>query len=427
MSPGSICGADQCQSSATVPVIVAAIASGPGTSRSRVLAVVPDWPWPASTGGRWRTAAIVEAVRTASDVTLLATSDPEGVAPARWRAAVAAFAKRHASGRARLADLGVGVIRGRHVALQRAIASGMPHAFAEVVARERPAAVILGRGFGGPFIAIAKSHGAHVILEADESLIDCNRSILRSQAGARARLRAAVDLLAVLRMERRDFSRADEVWLSNAEELKRVKATRPAVNLRLVLNIPPALTFEPPGPIHAVGFVGFYRHSPNAEAAMYLAESVMPALRANGGPTELRLIGRDPTRPLLALVARDPHVTLTGEVADVVPELRAAGVLAMPIRSGAGSRIKALEAAAAGVPIVSTAFGMSGLALLPGRDFLPAESAADFADAITSLARDPGLRQRLTSNARAAVAANHSREALAGVVQDALARRPPSE
>lgn len=402
------------------PQIVAAIASQPKTSRRRVLAVVPDWPWPASTGGRWRTAGIVDALRTASDVTLLATTDPEAVAPAPWRTAVAAFARRHASARARLADLGIGVIRGRHVALQRAIASGMSSAFAEIVARERPAVVILGRGFGGPFITIAKAAGARVILEADESLIVYNRSILLSQAAARARLRAAVDLLAVLRMEGRDFNRADEVWLSNAEELARVKAARPAVNLRLVPNIAPALAFEPAGPINAVGFVGFFRHPPNEEAAMTLAVSVMPLLRAKEGPAELRLIGRDPTQRLLALASRESQVIVTGEVPDVVPELRAAGVLAMPIRSGGGSRIKALEAAAAGVPIVSTAFGMSGLALLAGRDFLRAESPTAFAEAITALANDAELRERLTSNARAAVVANHSSEALARVIRDAI-------
>ena len=412
------------QRSATVLPIVAASPSDPGTSRRRVLAVMPDWPWPATTGGRMRAVAIVEALGAFADVTVLATQDPQGDAPAAWRSATAAFARRHASVPARLADAGVGLLLGRHVALQRAIASGMPGAFSNLIAGARPALVILGRGFGGPFIEIARQHGARVVLEADESLVDYNRSILRSKSTARARLRAAMDLLAVGRMERRDFTRADEVWLANESELARVQASLPSVKLRLVPNIAPPIPFEPAGPVNAVGFVGFFRHPPNEEAAGYLARSVMPVVRAKGGPGDLRLIGRDPTNGLLALAARDSHVAVTGEVADVVPELRAAGVLAMPITSGGGSRIKALEAAAAGVPIVSTAFGMAGLALLAGRDFLDAESPSAFAEAITALANDADLRERLTSNARAAVAANHSREALARAIQDAIARVP---
>ena len=135
---------------------------------------------------------------------------------------------------------------------------------------------------------------------------------------------------------------------------------------------------------------------------------------------DIRLIGRDPTPRLRAMAARDPHVIVTGEVPDVLPELRAAGVLAMPIASGAGSRIKALEAAAAGIPIVSTAFGMSGLAMTPHEDFLLAESPAEFADAIAALVRDADLRTRLAHNARARVTEEHARESLDRIIKTAV-------
>jgi len=317
-------------------------------------------------------------------------------------------------------DLTLGLLRGRHVTLQRAIASGLPSAFRDVIASERPSLVILGRGFGGPFIEIAKKSGALVVLEADESLINYNESVLGSKASRAARLRAALDLLAVRRMEPRDFTRADQVWLSNKNELDGVQASLPNANLRLIPSVAPPTAFEPPGPVLAVALIGWFRHPPNEEAALYLAESVMPAVRATGGPGELRLIGRDPTNRMLDVAKHDRQVVVAGAVPDIVAELRRAGVLAMPVRSGGGSRIKALEAAAAGVPIVSTAFGMSGLALVPGRDYLLAESPADFAVAINSLANDAALREGLTSNARAAVAAHHSPESLARIIQAAV-------
>jgi glycosyl transferase family 1 len=405
-------------------MIVADLASAPGTRRRRVLFITPDWPWPSTTGGRARARAIIDALRSSADVTVLAAEDPDALAPTTWGAACRRFAQRHASTPARLADIALGLLSGRHVALQRAIASGMPAVFWEIVARERPDLVILSRGFGGPFVSIAKRAGATVVLEADESLVAYNRSILTSTASRQARLRAAVDLMAVGRMERHDFSLSDGVWLGNDDEVPSLAAVYPFANLRVVPSVAPAVAYVPPGPVNAVGLVAFFRHPPNEEAALFLADSVMPILRARGGPQELRLIGRDPTKPLVERAADNAWITVTGEVADPVSELRAAGVLAMPITSGGGTRIKAIEAAAAGVPIVSTHFGVSGLGLEPGRDYLRAELPTEFADAIATLAADPDLRARMTESARASIEEAHSAEALRRIIREVLEDLP---
>lgn len=57
----------------------------------------------------------------------------------------------------------------------------------------------------------------------------------------------------------------------------------------------------------------------------------------------------------------DPRVVVTGPVDDVVPYFQVADVAVNPIESGGGTNIKVLQYLAAGLPVVSTAFGMRGL------------------------------------------------------------------
>lgn len=92
----------------------------------------------------------------------------------------------------------------------------------------------------------------------------------------------------------------------------------------------------------------------------------------------------------------------------------------MPIRSGGGSRIKALEAVALGVPVVSTSFGIAGLELRPGIDVLVAETAAEFAEAVRRLQSEPTLRETLVANARRSVAAHHSTTSVQAAVSAAV-------
>jgi hypothetical protein len=93
----------------------------------------------------------------------------------------------------------------------------------------------------------------------------------------------------------------------------------------------------------------------------------------------------------------------------------------MPVRSGAGSRLKAIEAISAGVPIVSTAFGVEGLGLEPGRDYLAAEASDQMTRAIRSLRTDGSRRSELVQSAFQATRARHSREALVSAIDEALA------
>ena len=72
----------------------------------------------------------------------------------------------------------------------------------------------------------------------------------------------------------------------------------------------------------------------------------------------------------------------------------------LPLRSGGGTRLKVLEALAAGVPVVSTPLGVEGIDVRDGEHVLVGESAADLAAAAERVLEDRALARRLSAAGR---------------------------
>ena len=87
-------------------------------------------------------------------------------------------------------------------------------------------------------------------------------------------------------------------------------------------------------------------------------------------------------------------------VGDVRPYYRESLAVVVPLRVGSGTRLKILEAFAAGVPVISTTLGAEGLEVRPGTDILIADTAAEMAQAIGVIGESPELWQRLASAGR---------------------------
>ena len=140
-------------------------------------------------------------------------------------------------------------------------------------------------------------------------------------------------------------------------------------------------------------FPAMFAYPPNEAAALFLAREVLPHMAGHFEELELVLVGRNPTEAMLEAASTDARVVVTGAVPDVRPYLAEAGAVPMPLFDGSGTRLKALEAFAAGAPVVSTAKGLEGLEAMPEVHYLRAEDAGEFVDAAdTSLAgtRDCG-------------------------------------
>jgi glycosyltransferase involved in cell wall biosynthesis len=113
-------------------------------------------------------------------------------------------------------------------------------------------------------------------------------------------------------------------------------------------------------------------------------------------------------------------VEFTGTVADMRPYLASATVVVVPLRLGSGTRLKIIEAGAAGKAIVSTHLGAEGLELDPGKEIILADEPAEIATQVIKLLRDARARQMLGRSARARVAALYSQDVVKQAVAEAL-------
>lgn len=168
-------------------------------------------------------------------------------------------------------------------------------------------------------------------------------------------------------------------------------------------------------------FTGGFLHSPNVEAARWLAGEIMTRLRTLHPGVRLRIVGNDPRGSLRDLASSD--VEIAGWVPSMRAELARAAVIVAPLRTGGGQRMKVLEAMAAGKAVVTTPRGTDGL--LP-RDGEPLPLVvADTADAIATetaaLLRDAPRRHALGERARALVSAQHGIETYAARTESAYA------
>lgn len=145
-------------------------------------------------------------------------------------------------------------------------------------------------------------------------------------------------------------------------------------------------------------FVGGLSWPPNAGAVRYLASAVLPELRQRHPAAVVRVVGRI-SATLRQELSRYEGVEVTGDVPDVRPYLGDATVVAVALESGGGTRLKILEAFAAGIPVVSTPVGCEGIAGDHGRHLIVAERPA-FAAQIATLIEQPSVGRALAQAAR---------------------------
>ena len=229
------------------------------------------------------------------------------------------------------------------------------------------------------------------------------------------RLYAARTARMLQRLEQELLEECDAHVVCSERERQNLLQRAPAACIRVIENGVDVDSLAEPASHSALGpierrrdlvFVGSMDYHANIDAVSYFVSGVWPQLHARQPELRFWIVGSRPAPEVLAL-GKHPGVNVTGTVEDVRPYYRGALAAVVPLRVGSGTRLKVLEAMAAGVPVVSTRLGIEGLDVAPGSDLLLADSPDELVAAITHLAGSDELWQRLASCSSQAVRARY--------------------
>ena len=370
------------------------------------LMLAPEAPYPLAGGGALRTASLLHYLARNYRVDLVVFRQPGEPDPAR--AMPAGLARR-----VTVLDLPAN----RRGLAARAVRN------AARVAREVPPLVDRFLGFGpdieralegrryalgviehfwcAPYGDLLATACRHTVLDLHNIESALHAQCAESEDGAKG-LAHRLFRAAALDLERRWLPRFSEVLAPSERDAETARAIAPEARVRFYPNAIPFVPLPPRGGEEAIVFSGNMEYHPNIRAVRFFREQVWPLLKKRWPTLVWRLVGKNPGA-VQRLTAGDGRIDVRGPVPDAVAELARASVAVVPLLAGSGTRLKILEAWAAGLPVVSTRAGAQGLPARDGENMLLADSGPAFAREVTRLLMCTDLRQSLGRAGRSLV------------------------
>jgi glycosyltransferase involved in cell wall biosynthesis len=373
----------------------------------RVLLLCPEWPEDKVIASARRAAAVLEALQASYEVEVIvvplrATTgnplpSPHPVVPLRntrlwrwqrsisqripriWQFIHGAPLDRSAFPRVRMRKLAA-LTRGKHydlICVMRVLNFPFAHA--------------LSRRLGG----------IPIWLDMDdlESLKNARLSKLPYLADEK-RSRLIFNLMAkgYARFESKWFPYCNRLFACSEEDRVRLTHQFPQLDVRVLPNPAPAANPTPPelSPNRpwTYLFFGTLSYPPNYDATIWLAREIWPLMRTDTADV-LKIAGRGAQQELEVMLRPVAQLDYVGEVPVSHGIYAEIDVVLVPLRAGAGTRLKVLEAFAARCPVISTEIGVEGIGAEPDVHYLRAETPSEFADQARRLRTTPGLAQKL--------------------------------
>ena len=163
------------------------------------------------------------------------------------------------------------------------------------------------------------------------------------------------------------------------------------------------------GPVDHVFHIGAMDWDPNVQGVLWFLDHVWPTVLRELPEAQLKLAGR---RFGDQLDVHRTNTTVLGEVENAWDVLGDSGIMVIPLRSGSGMRIKAIEAMAAGRPVVSTSLGLEGIHGQHGTHFFIADDANSFAQRIIDLHKNQRIAEDMGKAARHFIETEFSNQSL---------------
>ena len=159
-------------------------------------------------------------------------------------------------------------------------------------------------------------------------------------------------------------------------------------------------------------FLGNYEYAPNVDAVEWALTDIAPKVWALAPDVRFRICGHGMPEAW-ARRFPDERIEWRGYVPDLTEVQAHSAVFMAPLRFGGGSKLKVLEAMAAGLPVVSTREGLSGLPVIDGRHARVADTPEAMAQALLQALDHPDAARAMGNAARALVQAEFDWSAVA--------------
>ncbi len=157
---------------------------------------------------------------------------------------------------------------------------------------------------------------------------------------------------------------------------------------------------------HTLAFTGKMDYRPNVDAVLWFADHVLPAIKSVVPDIKFYIVGQK-THVSLEHLRQDSAIVMTGWVESVLPYLQNTLVYVAPLRMGSGTRLKILEAMAAGCAVVATTVAASGMQRETNMGMLIIDSPQIMAETTIQLLNDPAQRSELGNAAKSYVKAHY--------------------
>ncbi|MEJ1298287.1 MAG: glycosyltransferase family 4 protein [Candidatus Sedimenticola sp. (ex Thyasira tokunagai)] len=169
-------------------------------------------------------------------------------------------------------------------------------------------------------------------------------------------------------------------------------------------------------------FVGALSYPPNHSGIMWFIEKVAPLVRTKVPDFQLDIIGRSPRKSLRRAVSSSTYVHGHFDVNDLTPFYTNTRLCIVPLFEGSGTRIKILEAAEAGRPIISTTKGAEGIDQSLMKHLLLADNPERFAEFVCRVINDDITNKQFGDKLRQGFERHHSRDLIRGIINADIER-----
>jgi sugar transferase (PEP-CTERM/EpsH1 system associated) len=189
----------------------------------------------------------------------------------------------------------------------------------------------------------------------------------------------------------------DMSLVCSQEDLEYMRRTHRASNMDLLPNGVDMSTFKAADHDYSHNntllFTGNMDYAPNVDAVVYFVQSILPAIREKMPQVKFVIAGQRPVPKVLELAC--DYVEVTGFVKDLAAMYNTASVVVAPLRFGAGTQNKVLEAMAMGIPVVCSNIGFAGLGIQSGEGAIMQTDPEKFADSVVQLLSSTDERRRV--------------------------------